>query len=73
MDSTTKLNLDLEPKGVYGKTIYKPLCTRSEILTNRLLDQKTLTEDNIHTLKKLGFTIRLYYKGNLMQWNNNNT
>ena len=55
MDSLVK-KIIIEPSNVWGKTIYKPACATSRYFCE-LLGQKTLTEDNLRIIKKMGYSL----------------
>lgn len=55
MDNTFRA-ITVQVKDVYGKEVIYPLCPDS-IIFCELLNQKTLTENNIYHIKKLGYTV----------------
>lgn len=58
----TNNTIIVKTKEVYGQTKIYPVCKISQGLT-KLLGQKTLTEDNIRTIKNdLGFNIQIEQK-----------
>mgnify|MGYP003331215424 CR=1 FL=1 len=49
-------DIELEMREVYGKTTYYPKCETSKMVCE-LLGQRTITTNNIRTLKKYGYEI----------------
>lgn len=50
----------VEPRTVYGVTKIYPKCEKAKLFA-QLVGQKTLTQDNLDTIKKLGVSIRAQY------------
>lgn len=50
--------LQIEPKDVYGKTLYYPACSTSQAFC-KLLKSKTLSKEQMRTIKDLGYTIQV--------------
>jgi hypothetical protein len=50
----------VEPRTVYGNTNIYPKCEKAKLFA-KLVDQKTLTQDNLDIIKQLGYSIRAQY------------
>ena len=50
------MTITVEIKSIYGNVTIYPVCDKAREFCN-LLGQKTLTRQNIESIKKLGFTI----------------
>ncbi len=49
------LTIKIQPKNVYGKTMYYPMC-KNALSFCALLGTKTLTLENLRVIRELGFT-----------------
>ena len=52
------MEITIEAKDVYGRTLYYPACKRAELFA-KLIDKKTLTPETLAIVKKLGYTINI--------------
>lgn len=50
----------VEPRTVYGNTVIYPKCEKAQLFA-KLLNQKTLTTENLDIIKQLGYSIRAQY------------
>jgi len=49
--------LHVEKKNVFGNDLIYPICKKAELLTS-LTGQKTLTQDAISIIKRLGYKLK---------------
>ena len=49
--------LHVEKKNVFGNDLIYPVCKQAELLTS-LTGQKTLTQDAINIIKRLGYKLK---------------
>jgi len=49
------MELLIEIKNIYGRDVIYPICEKSQLLT-RLSGNRTLTEEAIAVIKRLGYT-----------------
>ena len=52
------MELTIEAKDVYGRTLYYPACKRSELFA-QLTNKTTLTPETLEIVKKMGYTINM--------------
>lgn len=50
------MNLKIEVRTIYGRKMYYPHCDQSKLLL-KISGQKTFTEENIKTIKQMGYVI----------------
>jgi len=55
------MKLLIEIKEKYGNTLFYPACEASQVFA-KLLNQSTLTENNLKLIKQLGYTIEFKQK-----------
>tara|TARA_R100000951_G_scaffold23284_1_gene19446 strand:- start:318 stop:491 length:174 start_codon:yes stop_codon:yes gene_type:complete len=49
------MKLEIQVKNIYGRDVVYPVCEKSQLLT-RLSGNRTLTDEAIAVIKKLGYT-----------------
>jgi hypothetical protein len=52
------MQITIEAKDVYGRTLYYPACERAELFA-KLIDKKTLTPETLAIAEQLGYTINI--------------
>ena len=48
------MKIQMKMRTDYGQPRYYPVCDKAKLLTYRLLEQKTLTSNNMRVLQQLG-------------------
>ena len=52
------MTIQVQIKNVYGKETIYPICEKAKIFAD-MVGQKTLTRQNIHFIKALGYTVEV--------------
>lgn len=55
-DDPNPLTITIEPRTLYGKVVYYPVCGKSQTFAN-MLHQATLTAPDLKHILRLGYTI----------------
>ena len=53
-----ELSIVVQIKNVYGRDVIYPICTKAKSFA-KLVNQKTLTQDNLEIIKSLGYSIKI--------------